>query len=145
MTENNRQENIENIAHSFYELKRFMHDTFREVSDEFGVPPTGQHVVLLIGRQPNMTIGDLARELGVTRGAATQIVDGLERDGFVVRQIDEQDRRIVRLALSTSSSQQLEQLHRRMGECFVQMLGELSNEEIAQLRVVLHKIIMDKE
>lgn len=143
--ENKRQKNIESIAHGFYELKRFMHDTFRRVSDEFGVPPTGQRVILLISKYPLMTIGDLAHELRVTRGAATQIIDGLEQGGFVIRQIDELDRRIVRLGLSETSSQQLEAFHQRMGDCFMQMLGSLNDEELAQLDIILNKVISNEE
>ncbi|MNT86221.1 putative HTH-type transcriptional regulator YusO [compost metagenome] len=47
-----------------------------------------------------MTMSDLTGRLGVTRGALTGLVDRLEESGLVARCPDQQDRRVVHLALT---------------------------------------------
>ena len=47
-----------------------------------------------------ITMGQLARRLGVTMGAATNLVDKLVGAGYVERGHDERDRRIVRVAVT---------------------------------------------
>ena len=46
------------------------------------------------------TMGELARDLGVSESAATALADRLVRQGLTVRQADPSDRRIVRLVAS---------------------------------------------
>lgn len=50
------------------------------------------------------TLSDLARHLGVTPGTMSVAVDRLVRDGYVVRNWDERDRRRVQLRLSDAGT-----------------------------------------
>ena len=45
-------------------------------------------------------IKDIAQSLGITSGGVSQIVDNLVRDGLVIRQASEEDRRVSWIALS---------------------------------------------
>lgn len=47
-----------------------------------------------------LTMSDLTKRLGTTRGALTGLVDRLEEAGFVTRQPAQDDRRVVRLELT---------------------------------------------
>jgi DNA-binding MarR family transcriptional regulator len=53
-------------------------------------------------RQEPMTAGRLARDLGLTSGAITFLVDRLERAGHITRERDPRDRRKVLLRYSTN-------------------------------------------
>src|SRR5436309_11957254 len=56
----------------------------------------------LLSRAPegSMRVGDLARDLRVTVGGTSKLVDRVERAGFVARQSDPEDRRASRVALT---------------------------------------------
>jgi len=43
---------------------------------------------------------DIAERLGVTRGTITGLLDGLERDGYIVRYDDSNDRRALRIRMT---------------------------------------------
>lgn len=43
---------------------------------------------------------DIAEHLGVTRGTITGLLDGLERDGYIVRYDDSNDRRALRIRMT---------------------------------------------
>lgn len=55
-----------------------------------------------IGRSPDgsLRVGDLARALRITVGAASKLVDRVEAAGLLVRQLDAADRRASRVALT---------------------------------------------
>lgn len=59
-----------------------------------------QLTVLYLIRQETPTLGYIARRLMVTPAVVTGIVDRLEKRGYVRRQADSEDRRVVRLALT---------------------------------------------
>jgi DNA-binding MarR family transcriptional regulator len=52
-----------------------------------------------------LTAGALAGALNVTSGATTRVIDGLVRNGHVVRQADRRDRRRVLVRLTESAAQ----------------------------------------
>jgi DNA-binding MarR family transcriptional regulator len=59
-----------------------------------------QLTVLYLIREETPTLGRIARQLMVTPAVVTGIVDRLERHGYVQRQPDPDDRRVVRLVLT---------------------------------------------
>lgn len=60
-----------------------------------GVNRTDLRCLDIIDRHPGITAGELGRESGLTSGAVTAVLDRLERQGFVRRVRDPDDRRRV--------------------------------------------------
>lgn len=62
-----------------------------------------------IGRSPDgsLRVGDLARALCITVGAASKLVDRVEAAGLICRQLDTDDRRASRVALTDSGKAML--------------------------------------
>ncbi len=62
-----------------------------------------------IGQAPDgsLRIGDLARALRITVGAASKLVDRVEAAGLIRRELDAHDRRASRVALTDSGQQML--------------------------------------
>lgn len=74
----------------------------------------GQHVGLslaqfkvieAIGTKGEIPLSQISRELGCTKGNITGMVDRLERDGYLVRKRNEEDRRIVAATLTDQGLQ----------------------------------------
>jgi DNA-binding MarR family transcriptional regulator len=64
-------------------------------ADYLGINPTDGRAIDVIDQHGRITAGDLARELRLSTGAVTTLVDRLERAGFAHRVPDEHDRRRV--------------------------------------------------
>ena len=60
-----------------------------------GVNPTDGRAIDVIDKHGRITAGELARELRLSTGAVTTLVDRLERAGFARRVRDDEDRRRV--------------------------------------------------
>jgi DNA-binding MarR family transcriptional regulator len=65
---------------------------------------------ILLDRPDAATHSELAEESGVTKGTITGLVDGLEREGYVQRQPDAQDRRVSRIALTPAGEAYLDKI-----------------------------------
>ncbi|MFJ7213207.1 MarR family winged helix-turn-helix transcriptional regulator [Amycolatopsis sp. NPDC098790] len=63
------------------------------VGARLGVTAVDQRALAVIAGAGSLSAGELAREIGLTPGAVTGVVDRLERAGLVRRSPDPEDRR----------------------------------------------------
>jgi DNA-binding MarR family transcriptional regulator len=84
-----------------------------------------------------LTFVELSRKLLVTSGNLTGIVDRLAAAGLVVRQPDSKDRRVVRVELTASGSQLIEEMAPRHASDVAEMMNSLTEPEQLELRRVL--------
>jgi len=82
------------------------------------------------------TITTLAERQRVTAPSMTNIVNGLEEQGFVARTPDEDDRRRVQVDITDSGTEIVVETIRRRDELLADMLREVdyTEEELATLR-----------
>lgn len=97
-------------------------------------------VLCRVGAQPDVTPGQLAGNLGLTRGAVSKIVDKLEAKNWVARSTDPGDSRVQRLSLTRSGSRALPQLAKIADENDRQFFAVLHAGESAGLRRLLVKL-----
>lgn len=103
-------------------------------------PPYG--FVLLALRTGPLTATDVAALMGMTKQAASQLVDAMERSGYLVRSVDESDRRQRVLSLSPKGETLLgavEEIYAEIeaGWAAVAGVGELRTTRDALTRIVL--------
>jgi DNA-binding MarR family transcriptional regulator len=79
------------------------------------------------------TIGALARAEQVSAPTMSRLVSGLERDSFVVREVDEEDARAVRVRATAKGRRVLVQGRARRVEELAQLLGDVSADELRTL------------
>src|ERR1700761_1247176 len=69
--------------------------------------------------------GELSRELGITTGATTRMIDGLETRGLMVRDRGGADRRVVQLAITDEGRTVATQLYERLAEVWNEVLADI--------------------
>jgi len=87
-----------------------------------------------------MTFVELSRELLVTSGNLTGIVDRLTAMGHVTRQPDQRDRRVIRVVLTPGGADLMEQLLPRHSADLEDLLHALSAADQQALQRVLGKL-----
>ena len=92
-------------------------------------------------RQGPMTIGELATALGITPGSVTIACKRLEKDGYVTRDRQAQDERIVRVSLTSEANEILVAWLARRREVFAQFLGRLEPGEQADLMRMIERVL----
>ncbi len=87
------------------------------------------------------TIGQLASGLGVSQGWASRLVDEMERAGYVARERDPGDRRVVRVRLVPAAVERVEQAYRWRGDAVEAALEGMSPEERAAVARFLRRFV----
>jgi DNA-binding MarR family transcriptional regulator len=85
----------------------------------------------------------LSRYLMVTGGNVTSLVDELVKDGVVTRQVDPEDRRSARVALTASGRRAFERIAAEHEGWVVELLGGLGAAERRQLHELLGHLRLD--
>ncbi len=83
---------------------------------------------------------DLEEEFGIGRSSVTSVLNNLEKNGFITRQLSENDRRLKKITL-TEKALHTAEAHRRRLDAFERQLSEtLSSEELAVMKDLLERI-----
>ena len=87
-----------------------------------------------------MKMSALSEMLLVSNGNASTVVDRLEKDGFVARKTDAQDRRVVMVTLTDAGRAHFDDAalgHEEMVDGILEAFGP---EELDQIRALLHRV-----
>lgn len=92
-----------------------------------------QCVALQFIKAGPQTVSALADYMGVTRGSATKLADGMVNKGWMVRNKDDEDGRRVLLALSPEGDQLAGELRGRTEMLVASTVGDLKKDEVTSL------------
>lgn len=82
----------------------------------------------------------LARKLGHDKGAMTRLIDQMEAKGWVSRQRDDADRRLIRLSLTAEGRDIAIAAKRKVINCWNGFLADWSDAQIAEMIAVLQRL-----
>ena len=94
-----------------------------------------------IQQKGNLTMGELSNALSVPLSTATRIVDWLVDNGYVQRLPDQEDRRIVRVALTDVGREMHTIIDSYIRQRVQQILSCLTFEERATLLTLVGKVV----
>lgn len=133
-----RSENIKQIVQSFAsfrkELMRHHH------SSELSIPHSQYEALFCIYDRQEITIGELANNLRVTPGAATQLADALVKSDYILRSHNDSDRRVVNIMLSEKGKQTIQMSIKEKLAHVNRLLVELDDTEVESLADLLGKV-----
>ena len=98
-----------------------------------GLGVTDMKTVSSLQQEGSMTVSEIARRLSLTTGAATNVVDRLEKHGLVKRTADKTDRRKAVVVLEADRLGNIDAIYRSMGVAFQKVLQGYSTKELAFL------------
>ena len=98
------------------------------------VSMTHMHVLARLRMAGALPMSRLAEALDVSVASATGIVSRMEERGLVERRRDDTDRRVVMVGLADGGTAALEEIEARGRDFFGRVLGQLTKEELVQLR-----------
>jgi DNA-binding MarR family transcriptional regulator len=96
-----------------------------------------------LARKPDgATMSEVSELLMVSNGAITALVQKLEADGMIHREVDSEDRRTFRLRLSQEGAREFGRMARRHEEWVIALIGELS--PVAQSDLLQHLTLLKR-
>lgn len=107
---------------------------------DFGLT-SQQHVILSrLLAAPESTAGALTADLGVTKGAMSQHLTALERDGFIVREPSPHDRRVQLLRLGARGEAYRADWERYDAALTERYTAHLSGADMEEIEAALAKL-----
>ncbi len=96
--------------------------------------------IAALGREHEMTAGQLAKSAEMTPAAITAIVDQLEATNIVERRRSTEDRRVCNVALTPEGWELLERKLAVWNGLWAERLSGFSDEDIATAAAILHEV-----
>jgi DNA-binding MarR family transcriptional regulator len=137
----NRKQKIEELMENFQSLKRTM---VFHATPSMKIPritPSQWGVLRFVLQRGESTVKDVAKALGITSSAATQLIDGLVINGYVTRGELTEDRRKVTLTLSNKTKKQVEKMKKQALQKFLKFFEVLNDKEFDQYILFNKKIV----
>jgi DNA-binding MarR family transcriptional regulator len=130
-------ENLKNAVDGFWEtyppLWRMIQAHIREVAvEQFNIPVEQFHILRHI-RQGQNSVSALAEAKNISRPAISQTVDLLVTRGLIIRSIEPQDRRHVKLDLTAEGNALMEAIFGDTRRWMMKTFAPLSTKEIEAL------------
>ena len=112
------------------------------MQDEYGLPASQCEILFLVNHEGPTPLKDLAKAMQLTPGAITQLVEALERAGYVERIPSKTDRRITTIGLTEAGLVKVARSHSgKKKDFFEHVFGTLSVEELQTMNTIQRKII----
>jgi MarR family transcriptional regulator, organic hydroperoxide resistance regulator len=96
--------------------------------------------IAALGREKEMTAGQLAKSAEMTPAAITSILDQLESANIVERRRSTEDRRVCNVALTSDGWELLERKLAVWHGLWAERLSRFSDQEIATAAAILHEV-----
>ncbi|HBU81244.1 MAG TPA: MarR family transcriptional regulator [Paenibacillus sp.] len=140
-TERNSQlANVDQLLEAFFRYKNKVLDQQQRNETNCKLNPTKSHILGMILREERCMAVDVARQLSLSSGATTIVLNQLESEGLIQRMRSEEDRRIVWLSLTEDGKQLAKTLINNRGRMTWELLQALTEEEQLQMFGMLKKI-----
>lgn len=135
----------ESFAHEIARLQRCVDRHLRRYMEK-QVAQTGvyqgQHMMLMkMGCNPGISQAQLAKFSDISPAAVTTALQKLEKDGYIIRQADEQDSRVNLLQVTPKGQKVVEDSKVIFQEVDETMYEGFSQEELQQLKSYYERIL----
>lgn len=138
---NKRKQKIEELIRNFQPLRRAMALGTTRYTKTPRITPSQWGVLMLMEQLGESTVKNVAKALGITSSATTQLIDGLVASGYVVREIDKKDRRAVTLTLSKKTKTEVNKMKKEGLQKFMKFFEDLNDKELDQYILLNRKIV----
>ena len=135
---------IDNVAQNMFHIlplikKRLLHMDL--VQREHGTPLSHVQVLAMLNDVGTMSVSEISRRLGIAKPNITPLVDRLYESGYVDRQHDENDRRVVNIVLLDAGKDKLAAIRATISRQIQLQVDGLSVSEFRELNESLSCVV----
>ncbi|MBQ7886750.1 MAG: MarR family transcriptional regulator [Clostridia bacterium] len=135
---------IDNVAQNMFHIlplikKRLLHMDL--VQREHGTPLSHVQVLAMLNDVGTMSVSEISRRLGIAKPNITPLVDRLYEAGYVDRQHDENDRRVVNIVLLEAGKEKLAAIRATISRQIQLQVDGLSVSEFRELNESLSSVV----
>ncbi len=132
------EKDLEDIILGFH---RKLIEELQKEAERLHITPSQLQVLQCISEREHPTMKDIANELRITPPSVTTIVESLHDQGFVRREEDQNDRRVVRISITPKTYKMYSSLKDAKFIVLKNLFAKLSEEDRSALSKIITKII----
>ncbi|MBP3656683.1 MAG: MarR family transcriptional regulator [Clostridia bacterium] len=111
------------------------------VQREHGIPLSHVQVLAMLQDVGTMSVSEISRRLGIAKPNITPLVDRLYESGYVDRQHDEHDRRVVNIVLLPAGEEKLSAIRATISRQIQGQIEDLSVSEFRELCESMNSVV----
>lgn len=123
------------------QVARGLRRRFAETLEPWGVTPHESRALRVIGQHEPTRLGVVAQHLRIAPRSVTDVVDSLEKRGFVARESDPTDRRATQVSLTANGRKVLDELDTARRADHEGYFSNLSDRDHADLVRILTRLV----
>lgn len=139
----NRKQKVEELLENIHSLRRTMVFHTSPIVKIPRITSSQWGVLMFVEHRSESTVKDVAKALGISSSATTQLIDGLVASGYIMRKTSTLDRRTVILTLSKKTKTQVDKMKKEGLQKFLKLFEVLNDKEFDQY-ILLNKKIVEK-
>ena len=112
----------------------------RDILSDFDITTPQFLALVVLKDRPGITMGELCERLYLACSTATDLIDRMEKNGYLERNRDPDDRRVIRLSITEKGQNIIDQQNNARRRYVDSILKQLTQEEIDQLAQALEKL-----
>lgn len=132
---------IDQIAENLLSIHPLLFKSIsKPLRNQTSITPGGMYILGTLKRHGTLSMTDIGKYLSMPKPHVTVIVDKLIEEGFVERQSDPKDRRIVNILLTEKGSENFESIKLAISENLKFRLSELTDEQLEILATASQQV-----
>ncbi len=133
------------VVDALRRLFRAVQEYSKAVQSRTGLSSPQLWALQIVGANPGLSIGELSERMFAHPSTVSGVVDRLEKRRALRRQVDERDRRGVRLTLTATGRSLLRKSPPPVQSGLARALSSMPRGQLAQLRRALEHVLRDTE
>ena len=136
----NRKEIIEGLLQNMHSMRHKFMVGYTSKKDVVITPSQG-FVLRFVAECKSANVKTISQALHTTSSAATQLIDGLVDKGYLVRNANPDDRRVVSLSLSEKAKKLFKEFKEQGLQRMTELFNSLTDKELDQYAKLNKKIV----
>jgi len=136
----NREEQVKNFFEEIAKLQRLIFSRKDAFLTKHKLSRPQMVVMYFLSEGGSKSIKDIAEIMNISSSAATQMIEGLVRNGFLERVVHPTDRRSVQISISKVGKKKFDEFKIQMLRQMQNLLATLTDAEIDLLMKIPEKI-----
>jgi DNA-binding MarR family transcriptional regulator len=138
-----KEKEIKNAAANFFDLLRHLQNKFFRPLELFikcDISPMLFRTMGVISEKQTITMSELANEMTISKQQLTPIIDKMIDSSIVERKSDKEDRRIIKISLTSYGSELLENRKNVLLQILSKKFENLALDDMEKLNTALNQI-----
>lgn len=121
------------IARLFHQIQREIRERMRRSFRDCQLPFGALHLLKEVQGEPGVTVNEVARRTGLAKSHVSKMLDHMVQHGYVSKETDPADQRLLRIYLTPAGREMAEDLERRVRRVWAEVVEAVPESQVDEV------------